>query len=108
MRIGRLFIGAQRTSEMHSVNYSIASWTYQTGYWRWAIFWSPPKSWRAAFCLPRMGPSWASGTRWFISPRWTSIGCWLRLPLIGGLSLHTQPAFEAMKYPAGDVRRARA
>lgn len=106
MRIGRLFIGLQRTSEMHCTRFVLASWSYETGYWRWCIDWKPPQSLRDAFCLPRIRPAWASGTRWFASSRWTSIAFCVRLPLVGVLGLHTQPAFDAMKYR--DPRRAGA
>lgn len=108
MRIGRLSIGLFRTSEMHCTRFIIASWAYETGYWRWCLDWLPPKSWRDALCLPRISPSWASGTRWFASKSWTSIACGVRLPLVGGFALHTQPPFEAMKYSATADRRAQA
>lgn len=55
MNIGRLFIGASRTNECRP-NYVIASWSCATGYWRWALYWTPPQSLRDAIRWPRIGP----------------------------------------------------
>ena len=96
MRIGRLFIGAQRANE-HRPNYVVASWAYPaTGYWRWAIYWTPPQSVRDAIRWPRIGPSRNQGAEWFSYWGLTSISAWASLPLIGGLSISTQPPMPSM------------
>lgn len=90
MKIGKLFLGLSRTNA-ERVQYVIACWQHADNYWRWAVRWTPPNNWREAFCLPRIGPMRNMGTEWFGSWGLTSISCWLTLPLIGGVSLSTQP-----------------
>ena len=96
MTIGRLFIGASRTNECRP-NYVIASWSYATGYWRWALYWTPPQSLRDAIRWPRIGPCKNQGTEWFGHWGITSFSAWAQVPLIGGLSLSTQPPMASMK-----------
>lgn len=96
MRIWRLFLGMQRTNE-HMPNYVVASWAYPTGYWRWAIYWAPPQSIRAAMRWPRIGPCKNQGREWFGYWGITSFSGWADLPLIGGISLSTQPPMPSMK-----------
>ena len=96
MRVWRLFLGMQRTNE-YRPNYVIASWAYPTGYWRWALYWTPPQSLRDAIRWPRVGPCKNQGREWFGYWGITSFSGWADLPLIGGISLSTQPPMESMK-----------
>lgn len=95
MKIGRLFLGMARTNEMAYRNYTVASWAYETGYWRWAMWWAPFASWRKAVCLPRIGPGMASGTKWSVG---TMVSFWFVVPFIGSFSVTTQPRMDSMKY----------
>lgn len=89
MKIGRLRIGKQLCSDHRS--YSIASWQYVTGYWRWCLYWWPADK---SDLVLKFGPSFASGTRYHGGIG--HFGCWLRLPR-GMLSFSTQPPFPEMK-----------
>lgn len=88
MKIGPLYIGAKRTNETKP-SYVVASWTQRGGYWRWAIWWNPPTTIREAFRLVLPSPSKAMGTRWWAGQ---NFGGWCVLPLVGCLSLSTQPS----------------
>lgn len=96
MKIGRLFIGASRTNE-YRPNYVISSWAYPTGYWRWALYWTPPSNLRDAIRFPRLGPCKNQGREWFGYWGVTSFSGWLVLPLIGKIYLLTQPPMASMK-----------
>ena len=95
MRIGRLFLGASRTNEMSCHRYTVASWSYETGYWRWAIWWTKPATLRELFRVPRIGPGMAGGTRWSVGAMASG---WAVLPVLGSLSFTTQPLMESMKH----------
>lgn len=89
MRIGRLFVGSKQCNEPD--RYVIASWEYVTGYWRWALYRSPWRSWQLKF-----SGSYKNG----FSPHggWRHpFGCYLCTPLLGAFSLSTQPPLPAMK-----------
>lgn len=90
MRIGPLCLGAKRTNESKP-SYVIASWTQRNGYWRWAIWWSPPTSFHEAFRIVLPSPSKAMGTRWWAGQHF---GGWCALPVLGAFSLSTQPAIR--------------
>ena len=96
MRIGRLFIGAVRTNHSRGPEYVVASWAYETGYWRWALFWTVANGWREAFRLPRFGPCKEQGTKWFGYWGVTSFSGWLILPFAGMFALSTQPPMPSM------------
>lgn len=95
MKIGRLFLGIRRTSEMASRNYTIAVWAYETGYWRWAVWWSPPTSWRNLFRIPRIRPSMNSGRCWRVGGH---VSFWWVVPILGNFQFSTQPRMDSMKY----------
>ena len=85
MNIWRLNIGVRRTSER--TRFVLASWAYVTGYWRWHIsFRRHPRIQEQR----RIGFAGMPG-------HW---GAWVVLPLLGTLSIQTQPPMESMKrYP---------
>lgn len=85
MRIGRLFIGAQRTND-RSPKYVLATWSYRGGYWRWALYWSPYFGWRICG-----GPGMDCGRKYRIGGHFSA---WARIPLLGGFSFATQPAWR--------------
>jgi hypothetical protein len=85
----------ERTSELSRRCYVIASWIYVTGYWRWAIYWTPPTSLRNAFRWPRGGPGMDGGKRLSVCGNWSA---WADLPIVGALSIRGQPALPAMKH----------
>jgi len=85
MRIANLFIGAQRTNDS-SPRCLIASWQHRNGYWRWALYWSPYFGWRI-----KGGPGMACGTKYRIGGH---ISVWALIPLLGGFSFATQPAWR--------------
>jgi hypothetical protein len=87
MRIGRLFIGKKPTNEAHG-RAVLASWSYVTGYWRWALYRSP-----AAKGL-RFGPCYSMGKTYFAGSHFAA---YLNVPLIGYFNLSTQPPMPAMK-----------
>lgn len=91
MRIGRLFLGLSRTNETAFRSFVIASWSYETGYWRWHVRWKTPSRF---LILPRFGPSYASGTRYRVGHHF---GCWIQLPFLGSLAFVTQPRFREME-----------
>jgi hypothetical protein len=94
MHIWRLFVGAKRTNS--TGEYILASWSYVTGYWRWVIYWS-----RA----PRDGAT-AKRVGFFKRANYCR-QAWIALPMLGRLSIQTQPPMESMKrpYPASSVGR---
>ena len=98
MNIGRLFIGASRTNDSRGRTFVVASWAYETGYWRWAIYWSAPHGWREAFRLPRLGPCKEMGTKWFGYWGITSFSGWIVLPILGEFVLSTQPPMASQMY----------
>ena len=80
MRIGRLNVHTPQGSMG-----CIAGWSYETGYWRWALYWDP---------LQRgFGASRARSVTGSIYPHF---GCNVITPL-GTLRLATQPAMSSMK-----------
>ena len=85
MKIGNLFVGAQRTNDT-SPKWMIASWVHANGYWRWALFWSPYLEWK-----PRAGPGMAMGRRFRIGGR---LSAWACIPLLGDFHFATQPAWR--------------
>ncbi|OAI84922.1 hypothetical protein [Pseudomonas putida] len=87
MKIGKLFIGLEWCygAKDQAV---ILSWALKSGYWRWSIWWRKPQS---IFCMPALGPSMAVGTRYYAGGG--HFGAWLRLPLVGSLSIQTQPPY---------------
>lgn len=87
MKIGRLFIGRHWCNPRKS-EAVIASWTAPSGYWRWSIYWKPP---RRLFCWPSINPSFGSGT--IYSPGRGHFGAWSELPLVGVLSISIQPPY---------------
>jgi hypothetical protein len=91
MKIGKLFIGKKRTNESRPT-FVVASWASQrTGYWRWAIYWTPPVSWREVLVLPKAGPCGSMGTKWFGWWGLFSLSAWLQLPLLGVVRYASQP-----------------
>lgn len=58
-------------------------------FWRWAIWWDPPATIREAFRIVPPSPSKAMGTRWWAGQHF---GGWCVLPLVGCLSISTQPS----------------
>lgn len=80
MRIGRLDIHAPRGSMG-----SVAAWCYETGYWRWALYWMP---------TPRgLGVSRSRSVTGSIYPHF---GASVVTPF-GTLRLATQPPMPGMK-----------
>lgn len=94
MKIGKLLLGPERTNDYYPT-YTLAAWCHSCGYWRWAIWWSPPTSIRNAICLPRIGPSRYMGTMY-----WTGgqFGAWAQLPIVGCFSTSTQPKWVSSEY----------
>lgn len=98
MKIGRLFVGMDRTTDSHRPIYVISSWAYVTGYWRWALYWAPVQGFRDAFRWPSFAPNRA---KWFGGWGITSFAGWIYLPVIGILRFSTQPPMESMKTLGG-------
>lgn len=91
MKVGKLFLGLDwcNGKKQEAV---ILSWARKCGYWRWAIWWRKPAK---LFCFPSFGPSMACGKRYKVGSG--SFGAWLRLPLIGSLSISGQPPYPGSK-----------
>ena len=83
MKIWRLKVGPIRTN--NRALFLLASWSYVTGYWRWAIYWNR-----------NIQPS---GKRfgWFGRRE-----AWVTFPRLGVLSIQRQPPMESMKRPFAD------
>lgn len=97
MRIGRLFLGIARTNEKDRV--VVASWSYVTGYWRWALYRSPWRSWRVKLSGSYPYPETKTWLQRF-SPMGRlghPFGMYVCIPLLGVFSLSTQPPLPAMK-----------
>lgn len=90
MKVGRLFIGWKPTNEKDRV--VVASWSYVTGYWRWAVWRSPWLSWRFRFC-GAYGPE----LRFWPTPKSGMFSANLCIPLLGAFNFSTQPPMPAMK-----------
>ena len=86
MRLGRLRITAPRGSMG-----CVASWSYVTGYWRWALYWQPkPRGFLVRRARNAMGGVYPH----FGMEALTPFGC---------LILATQPAMPSMKTVKGHV-----
>jgi hypothetical protein len=92
MRIGRLNVGIAKCSD--AGNYSLASWQYRTGYWRWCLHYQKCKI-IDSFKWPMFGPSYNSGKMY--SPSKGYFGMWFKIPLIGFFSLSTQRPNKSMQ-----------
>lgn len=80
MRIGRLDFHAPQGSMG-----CIAAWSYETGYWRWALYWMPtPRGFGVRRALSITGSQYPYFGGHIITP-------------FGTLHLATQPAMPGMK-----------
>lgn len=106
MKIGRLFVGIEKTNEAN--NYVLASWAHASGYWRWAVWLRRHTAQTTESGLPGygqplptfgFGPSMSCGTRYTLGSLrnwWRWFGAWVHIAGIGTLSISTQPpAIEA-------------
>ena len=90
MRIGRLFIGWTPTNEKDRV--VVASWSYVTGYWRWAVWRSPWRSWRL-----KIEGGYGPKFQFRPSRKSDMLSANLHIPLIGAFTFSTQPPMPSMK-----------
>lgn len=96
MKFRRLFIGIGKTNEKHSV--CLASWSYRSGYWRWAIWRRRHRSWKVDF-----GGGYGFGTKKrFFTPggrgRSGYVTVNTAIPLVGYFTFSTQPRMDSMKW----------
>jgi hypothetical protein len=95
MKIGKFDIGLSECNEKN--RYCIFAWNQssESSYWRVAVFWNRPASLRDAFKLPSFGPCKNMGTEYFGHWGFSSFSGWAFIPLMGGISVLSQPPWPS-------------